>query len=291
MLATGHELLDALVFEFGLSIDDPGIAGVRVGVGYLDPVTEADEFGITISLAGDHPFATFFDSLPRRLQSYMFDGPLRSRQRPGFGWRNAVEVLQYWPDEGGPLVIRRSSPRLIEHALPAGYGGASAASFVRERDHGGADGLLGCAHPLHSRKIGATVALTDGGTGTVEVIEDRLDVAIVNTGAPPPLAQRTLQRWPAQYLPCTVRGYKSTVVTRIAEVANRWGVFSDPALPVDVDLDDPASPGDSGAGVFDDVTGGLLGVYVGEITNQRLPKGNSVHIQQVESVLNLEFLE
>jgi len=81
------------------------------------------------------------------------------------------------------------------------------------------------------------------------------------------------------------------VSTRIAQVSNQWGVFSDPRLPVHVDLEDPADHGDSGAAVIDSATNGILGVYIGAIVNQGQTKARSVHIQQVENVMGLELVQ
>jgi hypothetical protein len=55
-----------------------------------------------------------------------------------------------------------------------------------------------------------------------------------------------------------------------AYIANTWGVFSDPLLPVHIDLEASGQHGDSGAAVLDTgsgTTGGVMGAYVGAINN------------------------
>jgi hypothetical protein len=139
--------------------------------------------------------------------------------------------------------------------------------------------------------IGAGVPVAGFSAQKVERLEDNLDLAVVTSPVPIPVNPRQVQRWPAQWLPCTINGNVSTVSTRVAQVSNQWGVFSDPRLPVHVDLEDPANHGDSGAAVVDNVTGGILGVYIGAIQNQGPTKSRSVHIQQVESTMKLELVQ
>ncbi|MGH9917822.1 MAG: hypothetical protein ACRD6W_02955, partial [Nitrososphaerales archaeon] len=270
-----HELLNQSVIPPGYPVD--------VAVGYLDPQEELDAFGVAISIdSEDIPYAvlppepTPFYSLP-----LVRDRSVR------------VPRLEGWPDEYGPMVVRRPREYVELHAPPSGFAGASAASYVRNAQTGSPLGLLGCRHVLPLAKVGAGVPIAGHPSQKVAAISDELDLAVVSSPTLVPSTPRLAQRWPAQWLPCEIEGNVSTVKTRIAQIANQWGVFSDPLLPVHVDLEASGQHGDSGAAVLDRssaTTRGVLGVYVGAINNQGPTKGRSVHIQQIEKVMNLELV-
>jgi hypothetical protein len=271
-----HEFLNQSVLPPGYPVD--------VAVGYLDPESEVDAFGVAISIdADDIPFAilppepTPFYSLP-----LVQAGSVR------------LPRLEGWSDEHGPMVVRRPREYVELHASPPGFAGASSASYVRNAHTGSPLGLLGCRHVLPLPKIGAGVPVHGYPSQKVTAISEELDLAAVSSPTPVPSTPRLVQRWPAQWLPCDIDGNASTVNTRVAQVTNTWGVFSDPLLPVHVDLETPGQHGDSGAAVVDSSSGtlgGVMGVYVGAINNQGPPKGRSVHIQQVEKVMKLELVE
>jgi hypothetical protein len=271
-----HELLNQSVIPPGYPVD--------VAVGYLDPQEEADAFGLAISVDSDDipysvlpPEPTPFYALPA-----VRGGLVR------------VPRLEGWPDEYGPVVVRRPREYVELHAPPSGFAGASAASYVRSAQTGSPLGLLGCRHVLPRARLGAGVPIAGHPSQKVTAISDELDLAVVSSPTPVPSAPRLVQRWPAQWLPCEIEGNISTVKTRVAQVANQWGVFSDPLLPVHVDLEASGQHGDSGAAVLDTSSAtirGVLGVYVGAINNQGPTKGRSVHIQQIEKVMNLELVQ
>jgi hypothetical protein len=271
-----HELLNQAVLPPGYPVD--------VAVGYLDPQNELDAFGVAISIGSEDipytvlpPEPTPFYSLP----------PVRDRSV-------RMPRLEGWPDESGPMVVRRPPESIELHRPPPGFAGATSASYARDAQTGSPLGLLGCRHVLPLAKLGAGVPIVGYPSQKVTAISDELDLAVVSSPILVPSTPRLVQRWPAQWLPCEIEGSASTVKTRVAQIANTWGVFSDPLLPVHVDLEAPGQHGDSGAAVLDTssgAAGGVMGVYVGAINNQGPTKGRSVHIQQVEKVMKLELVE
>lgn len=276
LFVIAHELLNQAVLSPGYPVD--------VAVGYLDPQEEVDAFGLAISInSEDIPY----EVLPPE-PTPLYSLPIvrdRSVRLPR---------LDGWPDENGPVLVRRPREYLELHAPPLGFGGASSASYVRDARTGSPLGLLGCRHVLPLAKLGARVPVAGFPSQVVTAISDELDLAVVSSPTPVPSTPRLVQRWPAQWLPCEIDGNVSSVTTRVAQVTNTWGVFTDPRLPVHVDLEAPGQHGDSGAAVLDaslGTAGGVMGVYVGAINNQGPTKARSIHIQQVEKVMNLELVE
>jgi hypothetical protein len=271
-----HELLNQAVVSPGYPID--------VAVGYLDPQGEADAFGLAVSVGPeDVPFSVL---PPEPTPIYSLPAV-----REGF-----VEIprLEGWPDDFGPVVVRRPRAFVEMHAPPPGFAGATSASYVRSRSTGSPLGLLGCRHVLPLPQVGAGVPMVGFPAQKVTALSDQLDLAVVSSPTPVPAKPRAIHRWPAQWLPCEIAGSTGTVKTRVAEVSNTWGVFSDPLLPVHIDLEHPAQHGDSGAAVLDassSTSGGVMGVYVGAIQNQGPTRARAVHIQQVEAVMDLELVE
>jgi hypothetical protein len=271
----GHELLNQAVTPPGYPID--------VSVGYFDPKSESDAFGLAFAI---DPADLSYEAIPREpvplyLLPIVRDGQVR------------LPRIYGWPDPGGPLVVRRPRQNMELHG-PPGFGGASAASYVRHAATGTPMGLLGCQHVLPTPTVGAAVPVAGFPNQTVTAISDpSLDLAVVSSPTPIPTTPRPVQRWPAQWQPCAIDGNVSSVTTRIADITNTWGVFSDPKVPVSVDLDDAGTHGDSGAAVVDSCAGsagGICGVYRGAINNQGPTKGRAAHIQQVEKVMDVELV-
>ena len=270
-----HELLNQTVVP-------PGYP-VTVSVGYFDPNSEADAFGIAIAIDSDD--SPFLDLPTTPVPLYLLPA-VRERQV-------RLPSILGWQDDVGPLIVRRPRPQIELHG-PPGIAGASSAAYVRDMKTGTPMGLLGCRHVLPTPTVGSTVPMVGYPKQTVVAESEKLDLAVVSSPTPVPIGLRPVHRWPAQWQPCTIDGDSGPVQTRVADVSNTWGVFSDPLLPAALGLEDPGQHGDSGAAVLDkssDPSDGVCGVYRGAIYSQGPARGYAVHIQQVEQVMRLELVQ
>lgn len=272
LLTVGHDLL-------GQALDRTPYP-IEVAVGFLDPEEEVAEFGLAISVGRQDIDESYLPPEPTRLEH------LPATRRGNLN----LPLLDGWRDQGGPFVLRRD-PGMVESHGPPGYGGASASSFVRDSTSGLPLGILGCRHVLPSPSLGAGVPMQGHSAQRVVRIQHELDLAVVTSPVAVPSTPRTVQRWPAQWLPCSLNGSASSLTTRVIQVTNQWGVFTDPRTPVHVDLEHAGTHGDSGGEVVDLTSGGILGVYLGAVHNQGPARGRSVHIQQVESVMGVDLVE
>lgn len=279
LFTVGHELLNQTVVPPGYPI--------HVSAGFLNPETEVDAFGLAISI---DPALLPYDVLPAeptRLYSLPIVQDRRIRLPEIYGWS---------PDGFGPYVARRPHRNFQWHR-PPGFGSGTTASYVRDATTGTPMGLLGCRHAVPDPTIGAAVPMPNGAAQKVVAVsaERAIDLIVVSSPTPVPSTPRPVHRWPAQFQPCAIDGDAGGVThTRIAQITNTWGVFSDPLRAVYVDLDDCGIPGDSGAAVLDTTStspGGVCGVYAGAYNSPGPLPGYAIHIQQVEKIMGVELVQ
>lgn len=276
LMILGHELLNQTVVPPGFPIS--------ISVGYFDPLTEANQFGLAIAIDSALLPHEILPPEPTPIYSLPV---IRNRQVQ-------LPAIIDWPAPG-PFVVRRPH-RIVELHRPPSFAGATSASYVRHAATGTPMGLLGCRHVLPTPTVGAAVPMISAPSqAVVAVSNEHVDLAVVSSPTPVPVSPRPIQRWPAQWQPCEIDGEVSPMkAARIAEITNTWGVFSDPLMPVAVDLDDIGAHGDSGAAVLDACTDGPQGicsVYRGAVNNAGPPKGTARHIQQVEKVMKVQLVE
>lgn len=274
---------------------------LEVSVGFLHPEYERESFGVAFCETSGprHRRGNYFldflfgDGLRSATQVIPFGSLLYSRSGAG-SMRFVSRVLSIWRSElsDGPYLVRRPSQSFEPHCDAIGFGGGSPGAAVRTHDRS-AVGEVGCAHVLGGRSVGDSVALGRNGSGEIISIDKSVDLAVVERQCDHELVARPLQRWPAQWMPCSFTGNAtSTSTARIAQVTNTFGVFTDPTMPVWFDLDEAGAPGDSGAAVIDNTSGHLCGIYRGKLTDPRgFEYGRCAHIQQAEQVMGLEFVQ
>jgi hypothetical protein len=268
---------------------------LEVSVGFLHPSTEVDSFGIAIS-GSDQAFRVLAVGPWGVLRR---NGPVPlSDLRYILGRRSAQmdpvdEAAYSWRSELGtePYVVVRDAPSFEPHCDPVGFGGGSRGALVRNYQ-ATVVGELGCAHVISGGRVGDVVQLGLGATAAIIGLDNDVDLAVVKRECDHELTPRLLQRWPAQWMPCSFSGNATSITARIAQVTNTYGLFADPLMPVWIDLDEAGAPGDSGAAVVDQTSGNLCGIYRGSITHTGGIKfGRCVHIQQAEQVMGLEFVQ
>jgi hypothetical protein len=122
LMILGHELLNQTVVPPGYPIS--------ISVGYLDPYTEVNDFGLAIAI---DPALLPYEVLPPE-PIPLYSLPIITNQQvrlPG---------IYGWPDPG-PVVVRRPH-RIVEPHRAPGFAGATSASYVRDAATGTPMGLL-----------------------------------------------------------------------------------------------------------------------------------------------------
>lgn len=168
-----------------------------------------------------------------------------------------------------PLAIRQSAVELHAPHHPANATSACWAQCNRTQDWG----VLTAGHAISGNRPGRHVPLAGGSSGTLRrSYYQPIDAAFVATGAPPfaPTLLPTLS-FPASGLPVTIACQSGSQPRTVVSVSDSLGVVQTREFAVLLHLDQPASPGDSGALVRLQ-TGEAVGIYKGALHS---PKASS----------------
>lgn len=256
------------LYQYRVSITDRPILPLlhprswlnALSIGLFDPEFEFRAFGFII-----HVPATEYE-LPREIAAAWFDFP---RLKKSF-----------------PVIFREVA--YDEHAL-AHPMHATSASWA-QCDLTGAWGVLTAGHIAPGARPGTRIPLACGNRGVLgRSYHPPLDAAFVQTAPPDkPPSQIPIRRFPAAGQPVvgvlkTLREPRTVVhVDSFMQVVNTW------AYPVQLFLDKPFKPGDSGA-LIQTTSGEAVGLYLGSVQSpvvKGLEAGRALNFEQ--AVLALE---
>jgi hypothetical protein len=268
----------------------PGFVGL--GVGYHDPELEFEEegFGPIVSLAVAERSATGL-SLP------LGTVPLELLYRLGGGSIDALFRFQEIEERSrSGRLVAAFRPAMFTHHGPAVHPdqGVSATLATATGPLGYAEGLLTAKHVVPSAMLGAAVPMSNGEVdgSVVALAPEPVDAAIVKHRAQGTLGQELeFQPFVAQYMPVRVRTPASDKQRRVTQVTDTHDVWGDPALASYIELDSPASGGDSGSLVIDETTGAAAGLYLGRIDAPSASYGRAAHMRQLVELMGLRLYE
>jgi hypothetical protein len=284
----------------------PGFRGI--GVGYFDvEIGEVDGFGVIIhAYSGGYPVPLLLSQgrreSPMPLQFLVeLAGRASGRPTPTETDQFLFELRQVeWPRfDFCPAVIRSAQEHLaaaVEHPL-----GGTSACWVKSRVGWplSVEGFLTAKHVVeaavgHEPQMGETVPMATGGTTTVgDLAPGQIDAAVLKRTFPNNLMQLGTQPYVAQYMPVEIQTLGNPITSTVTAVTDTYNVWDDPDIPAYLELDRPASPGDSGSLVIDTTTKSAAGIYRGEF-NAPYPKrrsGRAAHIRQLEALMGLELYQ
>lgn len=240
----------------------PGWRLLSPAVGVLDPSYEAHAFGLVIQLS---------------LVKSMVLGEVRF---PRLG-----------PSASFPLALRAVTEDL--HAVPT-LANASSCCWAEDNSTRGLWGFLTCRHAVNGIPTGAKVSLQGGGTGQVQrKAPPSVDAAFVSTTAPSAtVAALPVTRWATAGQSVDVVVASGAVRRSVVDVTNTLGVVADHNCPINVYIDQPCQPGDSGSLVVLP-SGRGLGIYRGSLSGATIAGvigqtvGFAQHLEQAVLVLNV----
>jgi hypothetical protein len=283
----------------------PGFRGV--GVGYLDAESpeEADAFGVIIHAQGNRDLARGFfigQGSPGPVPlDFIVEVARRSsgRETPIEVQWLIEEVREYrWsPYEWCPVVVRQAHEQIaapLEHPL-----GGTSACWVRSRasQANRVEGFLTAKHVISAALgrealLGDVVPMAVSGSSVVgDLAPSQIDAAVMERAFPAIMTRLPVQPYIAQYMPVEIRTVGNPVQSRVIAVTDTYNVWDDPDIPAYLELDQPASPGDSGSIVIDTTTNAAAGIYRGEFNapHPRRRQGRAAHIRQLEALMDLEL--
>lgn len=237
----------------------------QFAVGFLNPVTEKDAFGV-IALVLSH-------------------------ERPAKQFIDLIEVN----NRKFPIVVR--SITLTEHASPTVHpsnGTATCWAKSRVSTPLPQEGILTAKHVTGTR-LQARVKFNGGGVGRlVDMAPEGIDAAVVDTPETfprSPMRMRTIAAVaPWTDVEFTGAGSGGLHRTKVTAVTDILGILSSPLLPVRVVLANHGSPGDSGALVLEPKTSKAVGLYMAEFSDQAGRSGGlAQHMEQVVQIMDMEL--
>jgi len=191
-------------------------------------------------------------------------------------WRSEpwFEIVNYatFPRLGNarfPVALRQS-----EIELHLGHPQGATASCWAKCNLTSQWGFLTAGHAISGNRPGRSVPLAGGGSGTlIRSYYQPVDAAFVQ-GAPPAPAPSRLPvlSFPAVGVPVDIQCQTGALRRTVVEVTNNMGVLHTRGIGIYVYLDQPASPGDSGA-LVRTATGEAVAIYSGQMAAPASPAG------------------
>jgi len=232
-----------------------------------------------------------------------FDGPAiglfdRHTEKPGFGLIMETQVI----DALRPTVVASIGfPRLkvafplllrpvsnVDHALAHPYGATSAA--WAKCNTSATWGILTAGHAVGGTSPGRTVPLASGPAGAlVRSYHPPIDAAFVRTANRPVVtAPMMIRRFPATGHRVVVEIQSGGVNRTVVHVDSAMGVVNTRTYPVQLFIDQPCSPGDSGA-LIRTTSGEGCGVYLGSLSTpvQTGLAGRALNFEQATFALDI----
>jgi hypothetical protein len=198
-------------------------------------------------------------------------------------------------DKRFPIILRRMETEL--HALDGPWNGTSAA-WARDSGYPPSWGFLTSGHVVSGIGVGGNVPLASGGMGKLNTtLHPPIDAAFV-VAAPPSRAEQkrfsalSMIAFPAAGLPVDVIAKSGPAARHVVGVTNSMGVLNTSYFGIQVFLDQPCQPGDSGS-LIKTSSGDAVALYSGAmrgathngLTNQTLGLGQ--HFEQALLRLNV----
>jgi hypothetical protein len=203
-------------------------------------------------------------------------------EKPGLGI--IIDVPQ-WPGPNFLIVDTVTFPRLNHQKFPVAIRqsevdlhlshllNATSACWAQCKQNSAVWGVLTAGHAVSGSRTGRTVAMAAGPGGTlVRSNYQPVDAAFVKAVPPSSLSPLPVLSFPALSMPATIHCQSGGKAKTIVEVTNNCGVLHTKALGICIYLDQPESPGDSGALVTVS-NGDAVGIYKGKMQVPGAPAG------------------
>lgn len=186
-----------------------------------------------------------------------------------------------------PLLLRQVS--YDDHAL-AHPVGATSAAWVK-CNTSAIWGILTAGHAVGGTAPGRPIALASGGTGAlVRCYHPPIDAAFVQTANNPTATARLpIRRFPATGNTVVVEIQSGGVSRKVVHVDSAMGVVKTRTYAVQLFIDQPCSPGDSGA-LVRTTSGEACGVYLGSVKTSVVPTelaGRALNFEQATFALDI----
>lgn len=286
-----------------------GLNGLSVG--YHDPETESDGFGIILHVKPNSggllrrgslrfhsgvPVEFLADILMRVERDHYTESRTSELQR-------LMEDLRFTNTAMAPFrVVIREAAEHLDSLARHPYSG-TAAGYVTTRTGSPEErpGLLTCKHVVASSlgkdpQIGDPVPMADGDLdrALIDLAPNPIDAAVLEADASELTTPLPVMPHVAQYLPVDIRTASGqTKANRVTAVTDTYNVWDDPDIPAFLELEKPGASGDSGALVMDQATGAAVGLYRGRF-DAPVPlrrSGRAAHLRQVKALMGLELYE
>ena len=180
-----------------------------------------------------------------------------------------------------PLAIRYSEIDLhVAHPQ-----GATSACWAKCNQNSSVWGVLTAGHAVSTRPGGSVSMVTGGSASVARTYYQPVDAAFVKTVAP---AGSTYQlgvlSFPAMSMTVTVHCQGGSTTRTIVDVTTNCGVTHTRKIGIRFCIDQPASPGDSGA-LVTVANGDAVGIYTGDMKVPGPPPGVRGHAQNFEQAV------
>lgn len=168
-----------------------------------------------------------------------------------------------------PVAVRRSNIEL--HLLHPQAGTAACWAQCNQSQQWG---FVTAGHVVSSSRPGGSIPLLGGGSGSLmRSCYQPVDAAFVQTPQPAVLPSKLpVLSFPAVGLAVDILCQSGPQQRTVVQVNNNMGVLHTAAVGVYFYLDQPATPGDSGA-LVQAATGDGVGIYAGQMTTPGPPTG------------------
>lgn len=179
-----------------------------------------------------------------------------------------------------PVALRQSE---LELHIAHPQGGT--ATCWAQCNSSGQWGFLTAGHVVSGNHPGWPVPLAGGGSGALlRSHYQPVDAAFVNGLSPANTSPVSVLSFPGVGMAVDVLCQSGTQSRTVVQVTNNMGVLHTRSIGIYVYLDQPASPGDSGA-LVRTTTGDAVGIYSGQMTAPGHPNGLCGYAQNFEQAI------